>query len=220
MEVRVEDLERVMLSAFPHSLKKPKAIEDYDKRHVELAVNLLDVPIPLNKVEVRASPIHGRGVFAKQKINKGELITIYPAHYVSVRPGGHDNPGSLGCIGSSLVERKGLVLTETIRSFYAFDVTEHYVIYGHPDLIDNPAFLGHMINDGAKGHSTKATHNQKELLVYTKVSLALSNSKFQVVGGLCVVIVATKEIQIGDEVLVTYGYSYWTSVNTKQHPVS
>jgi hypothetical protein len=211
-----DDLKLIVSFAGPHPLKKPKTIQDYDRKHVALAERLLDVPIPLDKVEVRESPIHGRGVFAKKKVSKGELITVYPAHYVSVHPEGHSNPGAFGLMGSALAERSGSILTEIMRRSYSFDVTDHYVIYGHPDLIDDPVFLGHMINDGAKGHSTKTNYDQKDSSVYDKVSLALSNAEFELLGGLCVCVVATKEINIGDEVLVTYGYPYWISVNSSQ----
>lgn len=71
-----------------------------------------------------------------------------------------------------------------------------------------------MINDGAKGHSTRDSHNQKDLLIYNKVSLALRNAEFQLVGGLCVAITATKDINIEEEVLISYNYSYWTTVNS------
>jgi len=39
-------------------------------------------PFSLDKVEVRASPIHGRGVFAKQNIPQGELVTLYPDDFM------------------------------------------------------------------------------------------------------------------------------------------
>jgi hypothetical protein len=89
----------------------------------------------------------------------------------------------------------------------------NYAIYGHPNLTNDPAFLGHMINDGAKGHSTTDLHNQKDKVLYDKVSHILGNAEFYPVVGLCCVILATKEIHIGEEVLVSYGYSYWETVN-------
>jgi len=214
-QATLESINQIVLFMAPHPLNNPAFVQDYDEMHVKLAMKLFDVPIPLDKAEVKASAIHGQGVFAKQKINKGELITIYPAHSISIHPGGHSNPGVLGLLKSDLAEERELEFTKTIRKCYAFDVNQHYVIYGHPDLTDNPAFLGHMINDGAKGHSTKTVHNQKYMMLYAKVSLALRNAKFELIGGLCVGVVATKEINIGDEVLVTYDYPYWISVNTK-----
>lgn len=45
---------------------------------------------------------------------------------------------------------------------------------------------------------------------------SLDKVEFKSAEGLCVAAVATKEINIGEEVLVTYGYPYWSSVNTTQ----
>jgi SET domain-containing protein len=47
--------------------------------------------LPLDKVEMKKSHIHGLGVFAKQMIHKGELITIYPTHCISFFPQGRGN---------------------------------------------------------------------------------------------------------------------------------
>lgn len=213
-QVTVEDLKSLISRIAPHPLKNPTFSGVYDQSHVHIADNLLDAPIPLDKVKMKASSIHGQGVFAKQKISKGELITIYPAHFVGIHPGGCRNPGCLGMMNSTLAEKHGMKPTEFVRTSYTFDVSYHYTICGHPHLIDNPAFLGHMINDGAKGHSTRTMRNQKDLLVYNKVSLALRNAEFISIGGSCVLIVATKEIYIEEEILVSYGYSYWTTVNS------
>jgi len=40
----------------------------------------------LDKVICKKSLIHGLGVFAKQNINKGELITFYPGDFVEYHP--------------------------------------------------------------------------------------------------------------------------------------
>jgi hypothetical protein len=153
----VEHLDQLIRYLAPHPLEKPKSTDDYDKTHVNFVESMLHTQVPLDKVEVQTSPIHGRGVFAKQKIHPGDLITIYPAHYISFHPEGRGKSGRECHIPECYGEKKGLVLTDVIRHSYAFDVTENYVIYGHPDLTHDPAFLGHMINDGARGHSTKAS---------------------------------------------------------------
>lgn len=130
MQATIDHLYLIISAAGPHPLRKPTNVEDFDRIHVNLVDKMLDIPIPLNKVKVKESSIHGRGVFAKQKINKGELITIYPAHYVSIHPSVRGKPGYSGLRGSALTEKLGTILTEAMRRSYAYDVSKYYVIYG------------------------------------------------------------------------------------------
>ncbi len=45
--------------------------------------NPYPIPSKTNEmIEIRKSPIHGYGVFAKSKITAGSVITFYPAHCV------------------------------------------------------------------------------------------------------------------------------------------
>lgn len=207
-QATLEDLKRIFTQF--SSLKHPK--NSYDKSHVNLTIKMLDTHIPLDKVYVDDSPVHGKGVFAKVKINKGELITIYPAHYVILKSNG-DGPGKIGVINSDLADRKSIILTNEVRRCYSFSVDKYYDICGHPSIIDNPTFLGHMINDGARGHCNKSNYNLLDEKLYYKVSISLSNADFEDVGGLCVAIVATKMIDINEEILLTYTYKYWMSIN-------
>ena len=46
------------------------------------------------KTEVRESTIHGRGLFAKAKINKGEIVRVKGGHF---RAGKVKQPGWLKC---------------------------------------------------------------------------------------------------------------------------
>jgi hypothetical protein len=41
-----------------------------------------------------------------------------------------------------------------------------------------------------------------------------SDFTHDIVEELCCFVIATKEIDIGEEVLLVYGYSYWTTMNS------
>ncbi len=89
------------------------------------------------KCEIRPSTVHGQGVFATCLIGKGEVITIYPSDgflwWASMQ-----SPTCYGTGGDDV---------------YKFDVSGWpkengaVAIFGEPKKIDDPLYLGHMIND-------------------------------------------------------------------------
>lgn len=83
-------------------------------------------------------------------------------------------------------------------------IDDLYTVMGCPKFIDDPSYLGHIINDGAKATSDSRSHD-----LYYKISLSKANSMFYDVKGLHVAILATKNIPEGEEVLITYGLGYW-----------
>ena len=99
---------------------------------------------------------------------------------------------------------------------YVVSVDDQYSVMGHPALDDNPAYYGHYANDGA-GHIALESDNnnnigvEENVAAYVRKSLEVTNAihngfEFK---GLHVVTVATRDIQAGDEILVTYGPDYW-----------
>jgi hypothetical protein len=93
--------------------------------------------------------------------------------------------------GTKIVEYKGLIkpLIEIKDRRYAFYVNKDHVI----DAKQNKEGLAHFAND-AKGLSKKAD---------------LRNNAKYLKEGVRVFIVATKQINAGEEILVGYGKSYW-----------
>ena len=168
--------------------------------------------LPLNKVEIRPSKIHGKGVFAKQNIGKGEIITMYPGDILRYYPNKDKGKGGEG--GSKCGIMANYVSDEMYREImknplddnlvkYMFDVNDSYNIIGHPDLISNPAYLGHMCNDGARS-STPG-----DVEIYLNVCLLLNNSMYYNIIDCHVAIMAYKDIKINEEILVSYGVNYW-----------
>lgn len=166
----------------------------------------------IHKVEVKESKTHGLGVFATRDINKGELITYYPAHYVMLYPekGEKYTKVKYGVLGGITVSRKNLAVPENLRD-YEFEINSYYSIAGDPRIYDNLTYVGHMINDGARGHSTLDNYNPQDEELYKIVVKAKCNAvlQFEQNGLLSVKVTAIKNIKKGEEILAPYGYEYW-----------
>jgi len=169
----------------------------------------------LDKVELKNSLIHGLGVFAKQNINKGELITFYPGDFVEYTPNEDSHlPNHFTILyRSQRFENKfGEVSDSKYRdNDYAFEVNSFYGIIGCNHFTDDPNYLGHFINDGAKTNSTEKSNE-----IYLQISNLKRNCQFHILKDLHVAIVATKNINIGEELFITYGLNYWHSFNNKK----
>jgi hypothetical protein len=98
---------------------------------------------------------------------------------------------------------------------YVVSVDDQYSVMGHPALDDNPAYYGHYANDGAGHIALESSDNnigvEENVAAYVRKSLEVTNAihnsfEFR---GFHVATVATRDIQAGDEILVTYGPDYW-----------
>lgn len=96
------------------------------------------------------------------------------------------------------------------KDHYGFEVNSNYMIIGDKDFKSDPNYMGHLINDGAKTNL-----DPKSIEIYNKVSTLMANCKFHRIKDYHVVIVATKNINKGEELLITYGSPYWDSYNKK-----
>lgn len=168
-----------------------------------------------DKVELKKSLIHGLGVFAKQNINKDEIITFYPGDFVEYHPNedSHLPNHSTILYRSHRFENKfGEVTDLKFRNHdYCFGLNSFYSIIGCNHFTDDPNYLGHFINDGAKTNSTEKSNE-----IYLQISNLKKNCQFKTLKDLHVAIVATKNINIGEELFITYGLNYWHSFNNKK----
>jgi len=178
-------------------------------------LSLLAPPI-FDKVELKASTTHGRGVFAKQDIKEGEIITLYPPDIIVQYPLGRSNTKSMVTTRVSnrmpeSMDTEEKAVKEYLEQWqYKFEIDKNYSIVGHPDHTDNPTYLGHMINDRFSCDFDKITPDK-----YLRLSLAKANAQFQSIDGVCIVAVATKDIPCGEEVYVSYGPSFWETYHQK-----
>jgi SET domain-containing protein len=179
-----------------HSMETPLLAFTYDKGFI------------IDKCYIKESKIQGLGVFVKDDIKTGELITLYPPHFTIYHP--KKDRKKMAVINSRLIEVNKLKFDLGIKKYYTIDLNERYSICGHPKLIDDPIFLGHMINDGCRGHSYNEDNLiKKDCELYNKLAPLKNNSKFEYFGETCIGIVATKDIKKDEEILVTYNYNYW-----------
>jgi SET domain-containing protein len=168
----------------------------------------------LNKVHVKESKIHGNGLFASKDIKSGEIITFYPGDILVYYPDKNRDKinNVVGYIFSEeLKDNKELNAAFNNNKKYYKDyqlvVNETYSIIGVPEINDNPMYLGHICNDGARGHT------EKDKQIYEKVSVIKSNAYFKNICDCMMAVIAIKDIKKDDEILVTYGHGYWLSRN-------
>mmetsp|Transcript_15612 Transcript_15612/g.33820 ORF Transcript_15612/g.33820 Transcript_15612/m.33820 type:complete len:342 (-) Transcript_15612:71-1096(-) len=99
---------------------------------------------------------------------------------------------------------------------YAVSVDDVYTVMGMPTLDKDPAYYGHFANDGAghlileKGDGSMGV--EECISEYIIESIDVSNAMQRPLeGGLHMVAVALRDIEDGEEILMTYGPDYWTA---------
>jgi len=174
----------------------------------------LKLGLDIDKVYIGSSKIHGNGLFAKRNIKAGEIITLYPADVLVYYPNSNidKKDNVVGYIFSEeLKDNKEFndVFNKNKKYYkdYQLIVNKTYSIIGIPEIHNNPAYLGHICNDGARGHS------EKDKKIYETVSVIKSNAYFKNIYDCMMAITAIKDIEKDDEILETYGHGYLVSRN-------
>lgn len=163
-----------------------------DMREVLL---LTPLEIDLDLVEVRECKNRpgDNGVFAKVDIKKGELITLYPVDT-------YENK-----------KRPNLKMEHHTNHILKISLTK--IISGDPNSY-SPSYCGHMCNDGAKYvHSSDEDENEKKSEIYEKISKLKQNADIAILNKLIPCIIATKDIQPNQEILLHYGTQKWKSIS-------
>lgn len=174
-------------------------------------------PLNLDSVEVKASSVHGKGVFATKPIKTGEIITFYPGDSANYIPDGNEDKTDhlVICHLSNRVKK----LTdcenteETASNFYNkhweynCKVSDYYSITGHPELDKDPNYVGHLINDRYVCDFKRITPS-----IYLELSAKRTNAIFKnLKNNTHVSVVARRDIAVGEEIFVTYGIEYWSA---------
>lgn len=155
-------------------------------------------------VEVKESPIHGRGVFATRDIKRGEAVCLYPADYV-------------------MLNYNGEVYTTKDNDMKDFDMDYAFSWYYKNQLIHiignktkyTPLLCGHLVNDARlnmkeltyKKGDEKMLLNELIKYGYADSNVKLEKSKYVAYLRAC------KDIKKGEELLTSYGFSYWVKDN-------
>jgi len=156
------------------------------------------------KCEIRNSPGKGKGVFAAEDIKKNGFITFYPGDgFVDKRA---DPPKTYTMVEVDIFASRG----------YHHRIDWGYII-GDSKKIDDPAYLGHMINDGA------SISKPENLEMYKKVSRLKLNANIVELytdGVPHVGVMSTRDIPRGEEIFVSYGEDYWMIqlIRLNKHP--
>ena len=150
---------------------------------------------------LKESPGKGMGVFTTKTFKKDAFITVYPSHMVGVQ------------LDS---ERVAWMASREYTMEYINELAKGYgqkimngVIAGDPALLADG--FGHMVNDGARSRSPA------DVEVYKRISQAKENAIPYVLSVLpydiqeaTVFMRATRDIEIGEELLYSYGAKYWS----------
>lgn len=173
-------------------------------------------------VEVKESsiPDAGLGLFATEKIKSGTIISFYPVHTLGIdlgesirrvsmdsagqtreqqeeeSSGDQTNPYLLHILGNRPLMKLGLEDLGGDSIFLDVDI----------DQQESIGFQSHRINDGA----TVLTNSEDGALAYYQASRRAKNCVHVPFGpSPLLATVTTRKIKKGDELLTTYGCSYW-----------
>jgi len=141
------------------------------------------------------------GVFATKAFKKDSFVAVYPSHMVGTELDG---------------ERVAWMCNREYTMEYVNKLSKDYgrkimggVIAGDPALLEDG--LGHMVNDGASSRSPA------DVEVYKRINKAKENVIPHILSGLpydiqeaTVFMRATRDIEIGEELLYSYGAAYWS----------
>ena len=174
--------------------------------------------LSIDRVRVGPSTIPGAGlgVFATRALEEGELITLYPGdgllHFSDGAPDdetGTDDKVSVS-FGSHVPLDRRRSQTRSVAALtdaraYELPATSMMSLVGDPTIVEDAAYLGHMVNDVAACRSTS------ELAAYALATAERVNSAHKPLLGCHFASVTTRRVEAGGELFVSYGPGYWLS---------
>ncbi len=170
---------------------------------------------------VREGPagLMGRGVFATRAVRRGEVCTAYPCDMLNVTDGGGARMLGLTRVDGSAPAGEGDVSRlMKYAQFLRRDESGVWELIGDPSRPFRAGACGHLINDPHPDARTiqKATDGRsdvygREMIQYmTSVTRRANCVMKPHRSGLCVLVVAARDIADGEELLAPYGYEYWS----------
>lgn len=179
-------------------MKDKEVLYDFVKCNYERSQSMF-------KVEVKPSKIHGLGLFATEDIKPKQLITFYPKHL-------HMTYGKVYFNTPAQYDKRN---TSTLVNTYGLSVKNEGVYVGDPNIRCDKQYLGHFTNDSTmmqlppnatEAESRQAKENYLIASLYTSNAATCRNY-----------LIAAKPIKKGQEILITYGVSYWNRKNKKRN---
>lgn len=166
----------------------------------------LRTPNKYDDIEVRKVDGKVAGVFANKYIEKGTVVTRFPAHYFCVfKP---DN--KFDSYPSNVVKNNGFEFIDDCHG-YTFMINEKYGISGDPRINDDTRFAGHLIRDKLQIFSPEnceydadqeRVHNEHAVTQNSAIKFDDNNPKNGVF------VESTRGINAGEELFIHNDYEY------------
>lgn len=183
--------------------------DNLDKKKLYIINKIININMAVRNiihndcVYVKKSLIHGNGVFAKYNIKKNSIITIYPIDSIYY---------------TNNLEEKNLYFLE--KNFfdcinnknYMIGINKDIEIYGNQNNISNNTVIGHIINDSVSFTIDNENIDDISLKnIICKYVLTSNNNAIMKSNAdkTLYYIIATKDINEGDEILMSYQPKYW-----------
>lgn len=164
-----------------------------------LNTRLRDLDINRTIVGPSTVPNAGNGLYAACDCPKGTILTCYPGDALVIFSESGDNDQISW--GKHVKQSKQL----SVDSQYMLQaVSDDWGIAALPGNAKDTTYLGHYANDGAKYPTCEA-----DLSRYVLESDSRANAMHQPIKDCHMVTIATKDIEKGQEIFVTYGPEYW-----------
>ena len=170
---------------------------------------------------VREGPagLKGRGVFVTRAVRRGEVCTAYPCDMLRATDDGSawllglTRPDGSAPAGEGDVGR----LTRYAQFLQREKSGRMWELIGDPSRPFRAGACGHLINDPypdartiQKADGCCSEAYGRAMIEYMSSVTGRSNCVMKPHrGGLCVLVVATRDIADGEELLAPYGYEYW-----------
>lgn len=213
---RLNDLYKKNYTSYLQIAKEAKSGKEYNVDKCKMLILSSFYDFSLDNVYVKKSKVHGRGVFAKKDIVKGSLITFYPGDIVLFYPNNDLLKINDKVVFSILASKRFEPFSNPSANFgddeYFFMMdNKAYAIIGSPRFDKDPNYLGHLINDGVYNPWSKSVYS------YERDAYKTDNCDFYyIINNLHVGIMATKDINKGEELFLSYGIDYWKYRKPKQ----
>jgi hypothetical protein len=170
-------------------------------------------------IEIKESsiPEAGRGLFAKKPMKANTIVSLYPAHALGIDSESpfvtsrsedasyfKENPPSrssyLHCTDQPLFQRPSILGNEKQTPIY-LDVNPHRKV--------SDAWVSHFINDGA---TVESNTEEGVLHYYQKTKTAKNCIHIPYGPSPILATVTTRKVKKGEELLTSYGGTYWLGV--------
>lgn len=204
-ELTMDDVRSMFSEVRAHYRSTGEVDESQACRNL-MATRVQDFDQRITRCDVRPSPLHGDGVFATRDIAPGELVTFFPADALLVWEGGdRKNNDCMMLFGAHIPqeERDAKTILDERVGGYELYISGQFSAVGDPSRRDDPAYLGHLANDGSTCLSGEHVDD------YRRASAAAANAAPVWVEGCHLALQASRPIAEGEEVLYSYGEGWW-----------